>query len=146
MVKLRKYSVLLLVLFSAMITHSIIPHAHHQHEEVKFVEHLHQHSHNTHQHAGEQNSKDHDESEGLLDFNFGDHSHTSYSDYNTTEVIRRSNKMVDSEKSVNTLGACVQQNNVFVTEKRQESPLHSCGIFKDQRSLIRSLRAPPSLV
>ena len=137
---------LLLVLFSALMLHSIIPHAHHIHDDVASVEdHHHHHDSNGLEHSHNENPSHQQDSEGLLNLDLGHHTHSVFNSEYTTQIVRSIQKKVESKKFV--YGSLNQnQQELFLVYLKEEAP----PLYRDFKPenpflLTCSLRAPPSL-
>jgi len=137
---------LLLVLFSALMIHSIIPHVHHIHDDVASVEnHHHHHDSNSHEHSPNDSPSHQQDSEGLLDLNLGHHTHSVFNSEYTTEIVRSIQKKVDSKKLVYGSLNHNQQELFLFSIKEEAPPLYRDFKPENPFLLTCSLRAPPSL-
>tara|TARA_B110000211_G_scaffold131224_1_gene150731 strand:+ start:358 stop:777 length:420 start_codon:yes stop_codon:yes gene_type:complete len=137
---------LMLVLYSALMIHSIIPHVHHIYEDVASVEDHHEHhDSNGHEHSPNESPSHQQDSEGLLDLNLGHHTHSIFNSEYTTEIVRSIQKKVDSKTLVYGSLNHNQQELFLFSIKEEAPPL--CRDFKPENPFLLtcSLRAPPSL-
>lgn len=136
---------LMLVLFSTFLMHSIFPHVHHSHEDVSIVEHHHHHDSDSHSHSDDESHSEDNDSDGFLDFLLGHHSHSNFNSDFTTEKTRSIQKKVDTKKTVN-----LQPNNnhsvLTLVSKEKETPPKYRAVKPENLFLLNcSLRGPPSL-
>ncbi|MFT5724324.1 MAG: hypothetical protein ACI9JN_001443 [Bacteroidia bacterium] len=141
---------LLLVLFSTILAHSILPHVHHDHENITSLKekphHHHHHADIKHHHSYDENYCDHKETESLLDYILGHHSHSGFNEEYTTEVTRIIRKTDVNNTLVYHVTKGIQQESILVSILKK-APEQFQNIKLGTPFLLScSLTAPPSLV
>jgi hypothetical protein len=147
-IKKQLYAQFMLVLFGTFLVHAISPHVHHSHtNETSVAETPHHHHHDgiAHNHADQENTSDNNETEGLLAFILGHHTHATCNFDYTTEVVRVIQKKDDTKKGVHATAIYAQQESILVDKKKKSPSLFGVFIPENPFLLNCSLRAPPSI-
>lgn len=135
---------MLLVLFSAILLHSFLPHVHHAHSQSEVVADEHHHHNHDHQHSHSEDYSEKDNSLELLDFLLGHHSHSELNSDVATEYSRSIQSNIELQKQVYASTSVVFSGFSLVTEKLPFPPERRQSIRKSFL-LSCSLRAPPVL-
>ena len=137
----------MLMLFGAMIMHSIFPHVHHTHNEIVSVEdHHHHHNGNEHEHSDEKVPTEQNDSKGLLDFNFSHHTHSVFNSDYTTLIVRNNKKQVDNKNLDGIYVNYIHSESILISKEKEVPPQFRNFEPKNPSFLNYSLRAPPSIV
>lgn len=139
---------LMLVLFSTLILHSVIPHIHHTHADFVSVKVHHAHHHqdgNEHEHSHKENPSEQNDSEDLFGFGLGHHTHPIFNSDYLIEIVRNVQNKIGSKKL-----ACISENYtdkelVLISTEKEVPPKYRDFSPEHPFFLNSSLRGPPSI-